>query len=307
MSNGKTFRSILDLIQAFPDEKTCSSHLAEMRWAGNPECPYCQHQKVYEFSNGIKYKCAGCRRNFSARVGSIFEDSKICLQKWFVAIYLETSHKKGISSHQLRKDIGVTQKTAWFMLHRIRESLKNRSLSKLTGVIQADEMVIGGLEKNKHADKRTLGTQGRSTLKKTAIVGVLRQGGEVRVQPVSDTTSAEIHPFVLDNVTAQSILFTDTWKGYNGLKDTYRHMKINHSSGEYVRGMVHTNGIENFWSLLSRGIIGIYHHVSPKHLARYCDEFVFRFNTRKSNEAERFNLMLLNSNGRVLPYKSLVK
>lgn len=301
------FRNIIELIETFPNEKDCVKHLADMKWKNGAKCPYCQHEKIYTFSNNIKYKCAACRRNFSVRVGTIFEDSKLSLRKWFIAIYLETAHKKGISSHQLSRDIGVTQKSAWHMLHRIRECLKNRKNYKMEGFVEADETVIGGLEKNKHLDKRTPHSQGRNTTKKTPVVGVLQRGSHVRVQVVKDVSRQSLHAFIRQHVWPhKSILFTDTWKGYNGLKVDYSHVRVNHSKGEYVKGFAWTNGIENFWSLLSRGIIGVYHHVSRKHLQRYCDGFVFRFNTRKMDEMFRFRLALENSHG-TLPYKTLIE
>lgn len=166
--------------------------------------------------------------------------------------------------------------------------LKNKSPELLSGVIECDEMVISGFEKNKHAHKRTKGVQGRSSKTKTIVAGILHRGGEVRTQVIKDVSRESLQPLIRANVKKNSVMFTDTWKGYNGLKTDYRHLIVNHSKKEYVRGAIYTNGIENFWSHLSRGIIGIYHQVSPKHLERYCFEYAYRFNTRKITDVDRF-------------------
>ncbi len=295
-----TFKSKLELVRYYADEENCKKLLAQQRWGDKPACPHCGNAgKIYVTNRG--YKCGEklCHKKFTVITGTIFENTKIPLNKWFEAIFTIAAHKKGISSHQLARDIAVSQRTAWFILHRVREMLKNKSPELLKGVIEADETLVGGLEKNKHAYKRTPKTQGRSTEKKIAVAGVLHRGGEVRAIPVEDTSKKSLHSFIRANIQPNSVMFTDTWKGYNGLNKDYRHLKVNHSKGEYARGAVSTNGIENFWSLFSRGIFGIYHHVSPKHLDKYCDEFTYRFNTRKLTDVERFNKVLGDCEGRL--------
>lgn len=304
----RKFKTLLDLLSYFKDEQVCREYLAQIRWNGNVQCPYsdCHHDKCFTYSDGIRYKCAKCEKQFSAKVGTIFHDSKIPLQKWYAAIYLITSHKKGISSLQLAKDIGVTQKTAWFVLHRVRFTLGIKGdVEKLQGKIEADETFIGGEESNKHKHKRTAGTQGRSMKTKSAVAGVLSRGGEVRAKKVDDTSGYYLKPFVISNVEFGATLNTDEHNGYKGLAQLFKHKHVQHSAGEYVQGDCHTNGLEGFWSLLKRSLTGIYHSVSAKHLQQYVDESVFRYNTRKMNESNRFDTML-NQIACRLTYKSLI-
>lgn len=303
----RKFKTLVDLLQYFNDEHTCRNYLEQIRWSGGLICPYedCKHNKVFKFSNGKVYKCAKCKRQYSVKVGTIFEDSKIPLQKWFAAIYLITSHKKGISSLQLHRDLGVTQKTAWYMLHRVRHTLGiNHPKEKLSGTVEADETFIGGKEGNKHKKKRTPNTQGRSVEKKSAVVGLIERGGELRAKKVKDTSHGSLRHFVVSNVEFGSNIKTDEWIGYEGLAALFQHKRINHGLDEYVNGDTHVNTVEGYWSLLKRGIIGIYHSVSAKHLQNYLDEFSFRYNTRTCSEDTRFDRMLNNINSH-LSYKQL--
>ncbi len=303
----KKFKTLVDLLTYFKNEQICRDYLETIRWNGKITCPYstCQHDRVFKYTDGKRYKCAKCQKQFSVKVGTIFEDSKIPLQKWFAAIYLITSHKKGISSLQLHRDLGVTQKTAWFMLHRVRHSLSlNCGTQKLSGVIEADETFIGGLESNKHQQNKTKGTQGRSSKVKTPIVGIIERNGELRAKKVDDTSGYSLRPFIVENVEFGSTVNTDEWLGYKGLSRIFKHQIVKHSENEFVIGDTHTNSIEGFWALLKRGIIGIYHSVSSKHVQNYVDEFVFRYNTRTYTESHRFDAMLNNIACR-LTYKQL--
>lgn len=302
----RKFKTLVDLLLYFKDEQTCRDYLELIRWNGKIVCPYkeCKHDHVFKYTDGKRYKCAKCQRQFSVKVGTIFEDSKISLQKWFAAIYLITSHKKGISSLQLHRDLGVTQKTAWFMLHRVRHTLLISPTEKLTGIIEADETFIGGKESNKHKSKQTAGTQGRSSLTKTPVLGIIERGGQLRAIKVLNTRGYSLRPFIVNNVEFGSTIHTDEWWGYRGLSRIFKHQYINHGAGEYSKDGVHTNSIEGFWSLLKRGVIGIYHSMSDKHLQKYLDEFVFRYNTRGYSENFRFDAMLNNINSH-LTYKQL--
>lgn len=303
------FKTLIELMDYFKSEEICVKYLAKIRWDSNVICPYsdCQHTKVFHFSDCKTFKCAKCRKKFSVRVGTIFQDSKIPLRKWFAAIYLITSHKKGISSIQLAKDIGVQQKSAWFMMHRIRHTFGiGVKTDKLTGDVEADETYMGGAEKNKHKSKKMKGTQGRSVKTKTPVAGVIQRGGELRVEIVEDTKGKNLRPFVIKNIAVGSKLHTDEWWGYRGLTELYQHQIVKHNEKEYVKGDVHTNTLEGFWSLLKRGVDGIYHSISDKHLQKYLNEFAFRYNTRSMNENYRFNVMLSNINSHIT-YKQLTK
>ncbi len=303
------FNNILDVVKHFPDETACRNFLAESRWGKTPVCVHCgSSRKIYKVSGGKLLKCADCRKQFSVRVGTIFEDSALPLQTWFMAIYLLTAHKKGISSVQLGKDIGVTQKTAWFMLHRIRFAVRTKSFEKpLDGTIEADETFIGGKEKNKHFDKRTKETQGRSLETKSAVFGIRQREGVVIAQRVYRVDSANLFPILIKQVSPDANVITDEMSAYRKLNKHFKnHSQIDHGRKEYVRGNIHTNSIESFWAILKRGIFGIYHQVSKKHLDKYVDEFEFRFNSKHIHDTERFSLMLKNCSGRLM-YKNLIQ
>lgn len=300
-----SFKNLLDLLDYYEDEAICRQLLEEQRWNGKPVCPHCGHDKVYRTDRGFKCADKKCYKKFSVTVGTVFENTKIPLRIWFAAIYVCTSHKKGIASHQLAKDLGITQKTAWFLMHRIREMLKEKAPQMLKNVVEADETYIGGKEKNKHQSKKTEGVQGRSTKTKTAVFGITERGGDVVAYSVEHVDTATLQGGIEKYVEKGATVNTDEWGAYNGLSENYTHEVVNHGAKEYAREFSHTNNIESFWALLKRGIVGIYHHVSPKHLDRYCNEFSYRYNTKKAKDADRFFASLKRTHGR-LTYKRLI-
>lgn len=301
----KEFSSILDLIKKFPDEQSCIDQLEAIRWGGNVVSPFNTESKVYK-CKGNKYKCKETRKYFNVRTGTIFEDTKLPLRTWFLAIYLIASHKKGISSHQLARDLSVTQKSAWFILHRVRYAFDHENfVSTMNGTVEADETYVGGRESNKPKYKRVSGTKGRGMVSKTPVFGLLERGGNVKAMVVPNTKAKTLLPIIQENVSSSSEVMTDEFAAYNQLNKTHAHKIVKHSLGEYTNGNAHTNSLEGFWSLFKRGVIGIYHHVSKEHLQRYIDEFAYRYNTRTLTESARFNLLLTNTTGR-LTYKELI-
>ncbi|HIP28590.1 MAG TPA: IS1595 family transposase [Sulfurovum sp.] len=298
------FNSILELINTFPNEETCILHLEKLRWNGHVVSPFDAYSKVYKCANN-RYRCKETGKYFNVKTSTLFDNTKVKLQKWFIAIWLVTSHKKGISSFQLARDIRVTQKTAWFMLQRIRACFNINNDEKLDNTVEIDETYVGGKNKNRHANKKVPHSQGRSTKDKTAVVGMVERGGRVKACIVDNVQSKTLSAKIIKNVKETANLCTDEWIGYKGISRIYDHSVIKHNEGEYVRGRVHTNTIEGFWSLMKRGIIGIYHSTSKKHLQKYVDEFVFRYNSRELSESVRFNVLLANTETRTT-YKGLV-
>lgn len=298
------FETLLQMMQALPDEQAAVDHFTAIRWRNGAFCPHCGSTKVYHFSDNRTHKCGDCRKRFSIKVGTIFEDSKIPLRTWMLAIWLITSHKKGIASTTLARDLGVTQKTAWFMLHRLRYAARTQSFNRpLEGEVEVDETYVGGKAANRHKGdpKNGPGTSG-----KTAVVGAIQRGGKAVATVVSRTDTRTLDRFVHEFVAPTATLVsTDEHAGYRHLGRTYTHGVVRHSAGEYRLGDCHTNGIEGFWSLLKRQIIGIHHFVTPKHLNRYVAEVTWRFNLRDIGEGDRVNALLDQTSGR-LTYKELI-
>lgn len=299
------FKSLIELLQMLNTEQKCIDHLEKIRWGDFVISPFDPTSRVYKCKDN-KYRCRKTGKYFNVRTGTFFDNSKISLQKWFCAIWLVTSHKKGISSYQLARDLSITQKTAWFMLQRIRKCFGiSDDEPKLNGIVEIDETFVGGKNKNRHFDKKVKYCQGRSFKDKTPVLGMVERDGRVIAKVVPDTSQRSITPVVLKSVHLNSTIYTDEWQGYNTINRLYKHSFVDHSRKQYVNGDVYTNTIEGFWSILKRGIIGIYHFVSRKHLQTYVDEFVFRYNTREYTESARFNL-LLQKMGKRLTYKQLI-
>ena len=270
----------------------CLRAIRDSRWEkGDVVCPYCGAHHCVERADG-RYRCHHCKRNFSVLVGTIFENTKISLIKWFMAMYLISSHKKGVSSHQLGRDIHVTQKTAWFILHKVRTLYQQYDTPALQGEVEMDEMYLGGREFNKHESKRTEKTQGRSTKTKTPIFGMIERDGLVRAMKVENTQAKTLMPIIKQFVAENATVFTDEMAAYNGLaNEGYVHGIIRHGIKEYSKGCITTNAIEGFWGHFKRMVFGTYHFVSKAYLQRYIDEAVYRYNTRKADEGVRFSEM----------------
>lgn len=275
--------NIIQIYKKFPTEKDCIKHLEKARWNDKPTCPYCKSTKQTPLEKEYRYHCNTCNTSYSVTVGTIFHDTKLDLQKWFLAVSLVLNAKKGISSRQLSRDLEVNKNTGWYLLMRIRKAMLQDS-ELLKGLCEADESYIGGKAKNKHG-RGGGGTQGRNTKEKIPVVGVLERNGNIKAKVIKDVSSKSLKSFIKENVELGSIVFKDEWRGYNEIHKYYDHQKVDHSANEYVNGVVHTNTIENFWSLLKRGIVGQYHQISKRHLSKYIDEFCFRYNNRKADSA----------------------
>jgi transposase-like protein len=310
MEQPKTLR---EAIRYFADPDNCIRYLAESRWPdGVVVCPTCGRKDVSYVAKRRVWQCKTRhpKCQFSVKVGTIFEDSPISLDKWLMAMWMVANCKNGISSYEIHRDLGVTQKSAWFMLHRIRLSMMEDT-GPLSGTIEMDETFIGGKLKNMHKNKKPKGT-GRSgravgAMAKTIVVGMLERKGRVRAEVVVERSQPVLHGLVAKHISNDATLFTDEWSGYKGVD--LQHEFVNHAD-TYVRGLVHTNGLENFWSLLKRGLAGTYVSVEPFHLFRYIDEQAFRYNNRATadnplNDADRFALVVSQIVGRRITYKEL--
>lgn len=298
------FSTIKQFIATIPTEQDCIIYLEEIRWAGNVVSPFDISSKVYKCASG-KYKCKNTGKYFNVRIGTIFQDTKIPLTDWFMALYIFASHKKGISSYQLAKDIGVTQGTAWFMLHRLRKMFTlPQNQEKLKDVVEADCTFIGGKTSFKHKSKREEdNARGTGAINKTPVFGMIERNGELRTTIVKAEDKINIHPIIKSNIDTSTTLVTDGHGAYKGLNE-YNHQFLEHEKGEFARNHFHTGNIDCFWSQLKRGIKGLYHNITPKHTNAYAQEFTLRYNTRKLSINSRFDYILTNMENR-LTYKEL--
>lgn len=306
----ETPKTLLQAARYFADLDVCEEFMREIKWHNNdPVCPKCGSERIGEIKTRRLMRCKDCRKQFSSKVGTIFEDSPLGLDKWFVAVWAIANCKNGVSSHEMGRTIGVTQRTAWFMLHRIRVAMDCVSPDKFDGTSEMDTTYVGGKASNMHAKRRTKQIKGRGAAGKTAVHGILQRGTGDRASQVNATVigdngteSTAVH--VKRTVKQGSEVYTDEARAYDSMVRDYMHEAVNHSI-EYVKGAVHTNGIENFWSLFKRSVKGTYVSVMPYHLFRYVSEQVYRFNYRKLTDANRFWLLMNQVVNKRLTYRML--
>jgi len=310
----KTPATLKQAIEFFADEDRALQFFVQIRWPDGVKCPICGCEKVHFLANQRRWKCANKhpKRQFSAKVGTIFEDSPLSLSQWLACVWLEANCKNSISSYEVARDLGITQKSAWFMLHRVRVAVKQKSFEKIGGkgeVVEADETFVGGLSRNMHKSKRAK-LRGTGGMDKTPVMGLLARHTEdapsyVRAKVLPNVQRTTLHDVIHKNVEPGSQVFTDAWKAYKQMDPKFFHDFVDHTE-TYVKGAVHTNGLENFWALFKRCIKGTHVSIEPFHLEAYVDSEAFRFNNRKLNDAGRFVSALGGAPGKRLTYKALI-
>ncbi len=304
-------KTLMEAIRYFGRPGVAIEYLAGLRWPGGAFCPACglTGEDVYFMASQERWKCRGCKKQFSVKVGTIMEDSAVSLDKWLCAIWMVANCKNGVSSYEIHRGIGVTQKSAWFMLHRIRLAMKAGGIDfpfSGSGPFEADETYVGGKIGNKHLRvRKTLGGSGNKSGAKAIVMGIMERGGRVRAKSIPDATGATLRGEVEANLNPGATIYTDALPSYRGLEKRYFHDTVNHLD-TYVKGLVHTQGIENFWSLLKRTLRGTYVNVEPAHLDAYVDEQAFRFNERDTNDGRRHAMVAANIGGKRLTYKQLI-
>lgn len=295
--------NLLQLQEMFPDEKSAQQWFERTIWPNGTVCPRCDGQNVYRGTHKtMPYRCRPCKRFFSVRTGTVLAASNMSLRKWVYAIYLELTSLKGVSSMKLHRDLGISQPTAWFMLQRIREAFSLDIPMEFEGPVEVDEAYFGGLEKNKHASKKA--NLGRGPVGKTAVVGMKdRNSNSVTARVVSSTDKPTLQGFVKEHAEDGTKVYTDDSCAYRSLQN---HESVKHSVGEYVNGQAHTNGVESFWAVLKRAYHGVYHHISPKHLQRYVDQFAGKHNLRGMDTIDQMSHVVAAMVGKRLLYRELV-
>ena len=298
--------STYEFFQRFPNERAAVEYMESRRWANGVTCAYCDSARTSRQKDYRYHQCKDCRKKFTVRVGTIFERSHIGLDKWLYAMYLLETARKGISSLQLSKELGITQKATWFMLHRLREACDIEA-EPLVGEVEVDESYFGGKEGNKHEARKL--KSGRGTVGKTAVMGMReRDTGSVQAFPIADTRTSTFEKKVIQNVAKGATIYTDEHSGYRNLGHWYEHQTVAHSVKEFVNGMASTNGIESVWAVIKRGYNGVYHQWTPKHMARYINEFVFRLNEGnvRVHTMRRIDSLIDNAVGKRLTYSDLI-
>ncbi|MBV9454993.1 MAG: IS1595 family transposase [Rubrobacter sp.] len=304
-ANGQP-QTLVDAIRYFSDLDVATAYVAKLRWPDGPVCPACGlvDKNHYYLKTRRLWKCRACKKQFSVKVGTIFEDSAIGLDKWLAAIWMLGNCRNGVSSYELHRTIGITQKSAWFVLHRIRAAMHSGTFERLSGEVEVDETFIGGKARNMHKSKREEKIKGSGASGKVAVMGLLERHGEVRTKVIPDIKRRTLQVEVRKNVEPGSEIYTDALKSYEGLDPEYVHQVVDHAE-QYAAGKIHTNTLENFWSLLKRCFHGTYVSAEPFHLFRYLDEEAFRFNNRKDSDAGRFSKIAKSVAGRRLTYAEL--
>jgi len=288
----------------FSDPDRCHEYAVSLRWPNGVICPRCEHKEHSYISTRRLWFCKGCKKQFTVKVGTLFEDSPIGMDKWMMAVWTIVNCKNGISSYEIARDLGITQKSAWFLDHRVRRALQEGSFEKLTGEVEVDETFIGGKARNMHIEKRKRRITSTGTHDKVPVMGILERGGKVRTKVVPSRKKKALQAEVREHVEAGSALYSDALLSYEGLAGDFAHQVVDHAVA-YVDGRVHTNGLENFWSLLKRSIAGTYVSVEPFHLHRYLDEQAYRFNNRTLTDAQRFEQAMQNINGKRVTWNSV--